>query len=162
MKIFKTSVLFIGLVAFGILLAGCDNKAPKQKGGFIHPSKIPPAVGIPQDSELTVLPSGLKYRVLRKGTGRSPQETEQVEVHYRGTLMDGKEFDSSYGRGQSTTFRVNQVIKGWTQALQMMKEGGRWQVIIPPELGYGAMGAGNVIPPNATLNFEVELIKVIK
>jgi FKBP-type peptidyl-prolyl cis-trans isomerase FklB len=76
--------------------------------------------------------------------------------------MDGKEFDSSYGRGEPAIFRVNQVIKGWTQALQMMKEGGRWQIIIPPDLGYGAMGAGNVIPPNATLNFEVELIKVIK
>lgn len=106
------------------------------------------------------LPSGLQYKVITEGTGKSPKATDTVTVNYRGTLIDGSEFDSSYKRGQPATFPVNGVIPGWTEALQLMKEGAKWQLFIPPGLAYGEKGAGNVIGPNATLIFEVELISV--
>jgi FKBP-type peptidyl-prolyl cis-trans isomerase FklB len=109
-----------------------------------------------------VLPNGLQYKVLKAGTGAKPSATDTVEVNYRGTLIDGTEFDSSYKRGQPATFPVNGVIKGWTQALQMMNEGSKWQLFIPADLAYGSRGAGGVIGPNATLVFEVELLKIKK
>ncbi len=109
------------------------------------------------------LPSGLQYRVLREGKGASPKSTDKVTVHYRGMFIDGTEFDSSYKRGQPATFPVNGVIKGWTEALQLMKEGAKWQLVIPPQLAYGQRGTpGGPIGPNATLIFEVELISVEK
>jgi FKBP-type peptidyl-prolyl cis-trans isomerase len=89
-----------------------------------------------------------------------PKPTDTVETHYRGTLIDGREFDSSYKRGQPATFAVNGVIKGWTEALQLMKAGSKWQLFVPPELAYGDRGAGPMIGPNATLIFEVELLSV--
>jgi FKBP-type peptidyl-prolyl cis-trans isomerase FkpA len=104
--------------------------------------------------------SGLVFFDVRPGTGESPKPTDTVKVHYRGTLVDGTEFDSSYKRGQPTTFKVKEVIRGWTQALQLMKEGAKWQLFVPPELAYGERGAGRGIPPNSTLIFEVELISV--
>ncbi len=104
--------------------------------------------------------SGLQYKVLNAGSGKTPKGTDMVEVHYRGTLIDGAEFDSSYSRGEPTSFPVNGVIKGWTEALMMMKEGDKWQLFIPPELAYGPRGAGAMIGPDATLVFEVELLKV--
>jgi len=104
--------------------------------------------------------SGLQYEVLTEGTGATPKETDKVTVNYRGTLIDGKEFDSSYKRGQPATFPVNGVIKGWTEALQLMKIGGKYRLFIPSELGYGVRGAGNVIGPNSALIFEVELLNV--
>jgi FKBP-type peptidyl-prolyl cis-trans isomerase len=103
------------------------------------------------------LPSGLQYKVLTAGTGKKPAATDTVVVHYRGTLTDGTEFDSSYKRNQPAKFKVNQVIPGWTEALQLMPMGSKWQLVIPAKLAYGERGAGNVIPPNATLIFEVEL-----
>ncbi|MGE5172664.1 MAG: FKBP-type peptidyl-prolyl cis-trans isomerase [Betaproteobacteria bacterium] len=106
------------------------------------------------------LPSGLQYKVIKEGKGASPKETDTVTVHYRGTLIDGTEFDSSYKRNEPATFQVNGVIKGWTEALQLMKEGAKWQLFIPANLAYGERGAGGVIGPNATLIFEVELIKI--
>jgi FKBP-type peptidyl-prolyl cis-trans isomerase FklB len=106
------------------------------------------------------LPSGLQYKVITEGTGKSPKETDTVTVNYRGTLIDGTEFDSSYKRGQPASFPVNGVIAGWTEALQLMKEGAKWQLFIPSGLAYGERGAGGVIGPNATLIFEVELISV--
>ncbi len=106
------------------------------------------------------LPSGLQYKVITEGTGKSPKATDTVTVNYRGTLVDGTEFDSSYKRGQPATFPVNGVIKGWTEALQLMKEGAKWELFIPPDLAYGERGAGNVIGPDSTLIFEVELISV--
>ena len=106
------------------------------------------------------LPSGLQYKVIREGTGRSPGADDTVTVHYRGTLIDGTEFDSSYSRGKPATFGVGRVIAGWTEALQMMKEGARWQLFIPPDLAYGEKGAGAKIPPNSSLIFDVELISV--
>lgn len=106
------------------------------------------------------LPSGLQYKVIQEGAGATPKATDTVTVHYRGTLIDGTEFDSSYSRGKPTTFRVNRVIGGWTEALQMMKKGAKWELFIPPELAYGERGAGAKIGPYSTLIFEVELISV--
>ncbi len=106
------------------------------------------------------LPSGLQYKVIEKGAGASPKKTDSVTVHYKGTLIDGTEFDSSYKRGKPATFRVDRVIAGWTEALQLMKPGAKWQLFIPPDLAYGERGAGPRIGPNSTLIFEVELIKV--
>lgn len=106
------------------------------------------------------LPSGLQYEVIQAGTGKSPSATDTVEVHYKGTLIDGKEFDSSYKRGQPATFPVNGVIKGWTEALQLMKEGAKWKLYIPSDLAYGSRGAGSDIGPNSTLVFDVELLQV--
>jgi len=109
---------------------------------------------------VVTLPSGLQYRVITEGKGKKPAATSTVSVNYRGTLLDGKEFDSSYKRGQPATFPVNGVIKGWTEALQLMKEGSKWELFIPPALAYGENGAGGVIPPSAALIFEVELLSV--
>ena len=106
------------------------------------------------------LPSGVQYKIIKPGTGASPKASDTVEVNYRGTLIDGTEFDSSYSRGQSASFPVNGVIKGWQEALQAMKEGAKWQIVVPSELAYGERGAGGAIGPNATLIFEVELLKI--
>lgn len=103
--------------------------------------------------------SGLQYKVITKGKGPKPKETDTVTVNYRGTLINGKEFDSSYSRGEPATFAVNAVIPGWTEALQLMPEGSKWEVTIPSDLAYGPGGAGGDIGPNATLVFEVELLK---
>ncbi len=105
------------------------------------------------------LPSGLQYRVLKDGSGKVPKSTDQVTVEYKGTFIDGTEFDSSYKRGTPATFQVDKVVPGWREALQLMKEGSKWQLFIPPQLGYGERGAG-LIQPNSTLIFEVELIAV--
>ncbi len=109
---------------------------------------------------IKTLPSGLQYKVLTEGSGRMPKAEDTVTVNYRGTLIDGTEFDSSYKRGQPATFQVKGVIKGWTEALQLMKEGSKWQLFIPPHLAYGERGAGRDIGPQATLIFEVELLAV--
>ena len=108
-----------------------------------------------------VMPSGLQYKVITAGTGPKPKPTDTVEVDYRGTLIDGKEFDSSYKRGKPATFPINGVIKGWQEALQAMKVGAKWQIFVPAKLAYGSHGAGPLIGPNATLIFEVELHKII-
>jgi len=105
------------------------------------------------------LPSGLQYKVLAEGSGKTPRVEDTVVVHYKGYLIDGTEFDSSYKRGQPATLPVKGVIKGWAEALQLMKEGSKWQLFIPPELGYGTRGSSH-IPPNSTLIFEVELISI--
>jgi FKBP-type peptidyl-prolyl cis-trans isomerase len=109
---------------------------------------------------VTVTASGLQYEVIKSGDGRSPVATDKVTVHYRGTLIDGREFDSSYKRGEPATFPLNRVIAGWTEGVQLMKEGDKWRFFIPSNLGYGTRGAGGMIGPNETLIFEVELIKV--
>jgi len=114
------------------------------------------------DANVVTTPSGLKYVEVKEGTGATPQTGQTVEVHYTGTLEDGTKFDSSRDRGQPFDFKIGlgQVIKGWDEGLSTMKVGGQRQLIIPPELGYGARGAGGVIPPNAILHFDVELLGV--
>ena len=104
--------------------------------------------------------SGLQYLVFNEGTGAAPKATDNVTVHYKGTTIDGKEFDSSYGRGAPATFPLNRVIAGWTEGLQLMKEGAKYRFFIPSNLAYGERGAGRDIGPNAALIFDVELIKV--
>ena len=108
-----------------------------------------------------VLPSGLQYKVIKEGEGRMPELTDKVKCHYEGTLIDGTLFDSSIKRGEPAIFGVNQVIKGWVEALQLMTEGAKWKLFIPSELAYGAQQAGEMIPPHSTLIFEVELIEVL-
>lgn len=108
------------------------------------------------------LSNGLQYKVLRKGAGDHPTKSDTVTVHYTGTLTDGREFDSSKRRGEPATFPVNGVIKGWQEILPLMSVGSRWQVVIPPNLAYGAQGAGAIIGPNETLVFEIELLSIGK
>lgn len=114
-----------------------------------------------KNPNVKVLPSGLQYEVIREGNGKQPKATDQVRCHYEGTLIDGTLFDSSVRRGQPAVFGVNQVIKGWVEALQLMSEGAKWKLYIPSELAYGAAGAGEMIPPHSTLIFEVELLEVL-
>lgn len=109
---------------------------------------------------VVTLPSGLQYKVLAAGKGKSPNPTDNVTVHYRGTLVDGTEFDSSYKRNAPATFGVDRVIAGWTEALPMMKEGAKWQLFVPSKLAYGERGAGAKILPGSALIFEVELLSV--
>lgn len=109
---------------------------------------------------VVVLPSGLQYQVLKEGTGKQPKATDQVECHYEGTLINGQVFDSSYRRGQTATFGLNQVIAGWTEGVQLMKEGAKYRFFIPYNLAYGERGAGQSIPPYAALVFDVELVAV--
>ncbi len=111
-------------------------------------------------ADVKTTPSGLKYEVITEGTGKKPKATDTVVVHYRGTFLDGKEFDSSYKRMEPISFPLNGVIAGWTEGLQLMPIGSKYKFTIPPELAYGKRGAAGVIPPNATLIFEVELIDI--
>ncbi|UCD86220.1 MAG: FKBP-type peptidyl-prolyl cis-trans isomerase [Desulfobacterales bacterium] len=132
-----------------------QGEANKEKGRqFLEENKA--------REDIVTLESGLQYKILKKGTGASPKPTDTVKCQYRGTTIDGKEFDSSYERGKFATFAVNRVIKGWTEGLQLMKEGGKWQFFIPSELAYGERGAGKNIGPNEVLIFEVELLEIEK
>lgn len=110
---------------------------------------------------VVTLASGLQYQVLKKGTGRQPKATDKVRCHYEGRLVDGTLFDSSIERGEPAVFGVGQVIQGWVEALQLMREGDKWKLFIPYQLAYGEQGAGNTIPPYSTLVFEVELLNVL-
>ncbi|WP_324670772.1 FKBP-type peptidyl-prolyl cis-trans isomerase [Hymenobacter sp. GOD-10R] len=132
-----------------------DNVSSNSKAegeAFLAENKNKPGV--------TTLPSGLQYEVLTEGTGKKPTPRSSVTTHYHGTLIDGKVFDSSYQRGQPATFGVNQVIAGWTEALQLMPEGSKWRLYIPSDLAYGKRGAGRDIGPDSALIFDVELLKV--
>ena len=110
---------------------------------------------------VTVLPSGLQYEVITEGNGKKPSATDRVQCHYEGTLIDGTVFDSSIKRGEPAVFGVNQVIRGWVEALQLMQEGAKWRLYIPYDMAYGEHGAGEMIPPYSALVFDVELIKVL-
>jgi FKBP-type peptidyl-prolyl cis-trans isomerase FklB len=110
---------------------------------------------------IITLPSGLQYEILTEGAGATPKATDTVKVHYHGTLIDGKVFDSSVNRGEPATFGVTQVISGWVEALQLMPVGSKWKLYIPSELAYGAQGAGQAIAPHSALIFEVELLDVV-
>ena len=111
-------------------------------------------------SDVITLPSGLQYRIIKQGEGKSPSIEDSVVAHYRGTLVNGKEFDSSYARKEPSTFPLRSVIKAWQEALPLLKEGGKMQIFVPSNLGYGTRGAGSLIGPDATLIFDIELIAV--
>ncbi len=130
-----------------------DNKRLEDAEALLEENKSNP--------DIVVLESGLQYEILEEGDGISPTGVDTVEVHYKGTFVDGKEFDSSYGRGQTATFPLENVVKGFTEGLQYVKEGGKIRLYVPYDLGYGEHGGGP-IPPKATLIFEVELFKVMK
>ena len=125
---------------------------------LVHAQASAPAAAR-QEPGTVVTPSGLIYQSLTEGKGASPVATDTVQVHYRGTFPDGKEFDSSYKRGQPAAFPLNRVIKCWTEGVQKMKVGGKAKLVCPPAIAYGERGAGP-IPPNATLNFEIELLDI--
>ena len=112
-------------------------------------------------SEVVTLESGLQYEVMSEGQGTKPKASDTVKVHYHGTLIDGKVFDSSVSRGEPATFGVTQVISGWVEALQLMPVGSKWKLFIPSDLAYGAQGAGQAIAPHSTLIFEVELLEIV-
>ena len=118
-----------------------------------------PAAGAKEKGAVTT-PSGLVYLSLKDGKGASPAATDTVKVHYRGTFLDGKEFDSSFKRNEPTSFPLNRVIPCWTEGVQRMKVGGKAKLTCPPSIAYGERGAGGVIPPNSTLQFEIELLEV--
>jgi len=120
------------------------------------------AVNAAKEAGAVTTDSGLVYVALRDGTGASPAETDTVKVHYKGTLPDGKEFDSSYKRGQPAEFPLNRVIKCWTEGVQHMKVGGKAKLVCPPTIAYGERGVSGLIPPNATLLFEIELLGVAR
>lgn len=135
------------------LAQGKVNEKTKAEGAaWLEANKSKPGVKVTE--------SGLQYKVITEGTGKQPTAEDTVEVHYKGTLIDGTEFDSSYQRGQPASFPVKGVIAGWTEALQLMKEGGKMELTIPSDLAYGERGAGADIGPDSTLIFEVELLKV--
>ena len=131
---------------------GQGNKAKEE--AFLKENSQKPGV--------KVTASGLQYKVITEGTGPRPKESDTVRVHYRGTLLDGTEFDSSYKRNQPAVFPLKGIIKGWTEALQLMTVGSKYQIVLPSSLAYGEQGAGQVIGPNATLIFEVELLGIEK
>ncbi len=143
---------FIGFIMFSMANATtpAENKAAGEK--FLTDNAAKPGV--------TTTASGLQYQVFTEGTGASPKASDEVTVHYKGTTIDGKEFDSSYSRNAPATFPLNRVIAGWTEGLQLMKEGAKYRFFIPSNLAYGERGAGRDIGPNSTLIFDVELIKV--
>lgn len=147
------------LMAIQTKMAG-EQQAAQQKAGEVNKKAGEEFLAKNKTKEgVRTTPSGLQYEVLTEGTGPSPKATDQVTVHYKGTLLDGKVFDSSYDRGEPAKFGLNQVIPGWTEGLQLMKEGGKYRFYIPAELAYGPGGSGP-IGPNSTLIFDVELLKV--
>jgi len=155
----KDSVLFTDQEIAGILMSA-DQRFSEQKAAgakkegaeFLAKNKLRPGV--------TTLPDGLQYEIMREGTGAKPADTSNVKVNYKGMLLSGAEFDNSYKRGEPLDLNVNQVIKGWTEALQLMREGAKWKIYVPSDLAYGDHGAGDAIPAGATLIFEIELLKI--
>merc|ERR1719171_19362 len=148
-------MLRLGFAATVACLVGVSVAAPSKADGekFIEAKK--------KEEGVVTLASGLSYKVLKKGEGKfHPTKDSPCECHYQGTLVDGTQFDSSYDRGQPTTFAPNQVIKGWTVAMQKMVEGDKWEMYIPSDLAYGDRGAGGKIPGGATLIFQMEIIKI--
>ena len=139
--------------------AWAEENAKKMQAEFAAESKAFLEENAKKEG-IKVTESGLQYEVIEAGQGEHPKATDTVTVHYRGTLINGKQFDSSYDRGEPISFGLNRVIKGWTEGLQLMQPGAKYRLYIPSELGYGERGAGQDIPPNAALIFDVELLKV--
>lgn len=148
---YAKSILVATLAAAGLF--GCESPVDSERNKLAGMEFMTQNV---QKEGVTTTASGLQYEVLKEGTGTAPKATDKVTVNYQGSLVDGTHFDS----GQGVSFPLNGVIPGWTEGLQLMKEGATYRFVIPPELAYGERGAGRVIPPNATLVFEVELLKV--
>ena len=142
-------------VGAGLFLCSCEST----EDGAVSPTVNPAAS--PSSTEVQTTYTGLKYQVLRPGTGKSPSAYNRVKVHYHGYLPDGTVFDSSVQRGEPAVFPLNGVIPGWTEGIQLMKEGAKYRFTIPPELAYGARGAPPKIGPNQTLMFDVELFEVL-
>jgi len=157
-QIMRSQVVVALIFAF-ILTVSADGAEKMEK---YHKRKAKDFLEANSKKEgVQVTDSGLQYKIIRKGTSNvSPMKSETVEVHYRGTLIDGKQFDASYDRGQPSKFGVGQVISGWTEGLQLMHVGDKFEFYIPSELGYGARGSGRNIPPHSALIFEVELLGI--
>ena len=163
--------LFIAILFLSSTLVSCNkivkffSKAEKtttdSNQGEVMSDQIKFLQENKERSTVKTTASGLQYEVIKEGTGKNPTSTSTVEVHYKGTLIDGTEFDSSYKRNQTATFPLNRVIAGWTEGIPLMKEGAKYKFFIPSDLGYGSQAVGGVIPAYATLIFEVELIKVV-
>jgi len=163
MKSFRKLSVSLGAL-LSLIFAGCslNQKNEAEKAAVAQPAQEAPKTQQEGKSTIVTTPSGLKYIDLKEGTGPTPQRGQRVKVHYTGTLKDGTKFDSSVDRGTPFEFviGVGQVIRGWDEGVSTMKVGGKRTLIIPAELGYGAAGAGGVIPPNAELHFDVELLDV--
>jgi len=153
-NILSTTMRFILALSLGYMVASCSDQEQKTDNKEVKEQNVS------KENETITTESGLKYEIVKKGDGASPNADDSVTVHYEGKLLDGTVFDSSYERGETISFPLNGVIKGWTEGLQLMQEGGKYIFTIPSELAYGEAGAGGVIPPNADLIFTVELIKV--
>ncbi len=165
----RSIILSLGVMVFCLVLlvvVQVTGSSPAQADTAVQTNNQQAQLEAPvtenNASDIVTTPSGLKYRDIQVGEGPTPQVGQTVFVHYTGTLESGTKFDSSRDRGQPFSFKlgVGQVIKGWDEGLSTMKVGGRRELIIPPDLGYGARGAGGVIPPNATLIFDVELLRI--
>lgn len=157
--IFRKKTLIASLLLFG-LPAGLSNLAPAN-AQEVSPEEL----YLTENAEkpgVIIRPSGLQIKVIRRGKGSFPNESSIVRVHYEGTLVDGTKFDSSYDRGEPSEFEVIRVIEGWQEALLMMQIGSQWEIVIPSKLAYGEDGAGEVIPPGATLIFRVELVAIVR
>ena len=143
------------------LVAACTppSNPPAERAAAGAPAAAPNLGSVTGTSRVTT-PSGIVFESMVTGSGPTPKATDTVKVHYRGTFPDGREFDSSYKRGQPTSFPLNRVIPCWTEAVQLMRPGGKARITCPPQLAYGERGAGGTIPPNATLVFEIELISI--
>src|SRR6185436_7354870 len=143
-----------------VMLAGVAACTPPSNPPAATPAASVPNVGSLTGAAKVTTASGIVFESVQNGSGPSPKATDTVTVHYRGTFPDGREFDSSYKRGQPTSFPLNRVIPCWTEAVQLMKPGGKARITCPPATAYGPRGAGNVIPPNATLMFDIELVSI--
>lgn len=157
----RPAVLAIAILAAFSLMAGCTDFEAQQKvaGQNRQQGAAFMAANATKDGVIA-RPSGLQYMVMREGDGPKPKASDFVTVHYRGTLIDGSQFDSSYDRGAPSAFALNGVIRGWTEGLQLMSVGSKFRLFVPPELGYGYDGKDDAIGPNATLIFEVELLAI--
>jgi FKBP-type peptidyl-prolyl cis-trans isomerase len=146
------TIILIGITMFSMANATTPEENKAAGEAFLAENAKKP--------NIITTASGLQYEILKKGEGATPSATDNVTVHYKGTTIDGEEFDSSYSRGEPATFPLNRVIAGWTEGVQLMQEGAKYRFYIPSDLAYGAHGAGRAIGPNAALIFDVELIKV--
>ncbi len=161
--VLKDSELKIGMEEMQTILSAYQQKEQEERFAKANTNKLAGEKFLAENKDrdgVILLDSGLQYKVIKNGEGDKPKVNDTVVVHYRGTLLDGTEFDSSYSRGEPAELGVDRVIKGWQEALQLMPVGSKWQIVVPSELAYGTRGAGNAIGPNSTLLFDIELIAI--